>query len=52
MMHRAILDNGGDSSLVLYPREGHGFREPEHLLDRTRRIAAFFAAHGGQPVTR
>jgi len=50
MMHRAILDNGGDSTLVLYPREGHGFREPEHLLDRTRRIAAFFAAHGGQPV--
>jgi len=50
MMHRAILDNGGDSTLVLYPREGHGFREPEHLLDRTRRIAAFFAAHGGLPV--
>jgi dipeptidyl aminopeptidase/acylaminoacyl peptidase len=47
MMHRAILDNGGDSTLVIYPREGHGFREPEHLLDRTRRIAAFFAAHGG-----
>jgi dipeptidyl aminopeptidase/acylaminoacyl peptidase len=50
MMHRAILDNGGDSTLVLYPREGHGFREPEHLLDRTRRIAAFFAAHGGPPL--
>ncbi|HZN04970.1 MAG TPA: S9 family peptidase, partial [Candidatus Polarisedimenticolia bacterium] len=47
MMHRAILDNGGDSTLVLYPREGHGFREPEHILDRTRRIAAFFARHGG-----
>ncbi|HET8946005.1 MAG TPA: S9 family peptidase [Candidatus Polarisedimenticolia bacterium] len=50
MMHRAILDNGGDSTLVLYPREGHGFREPEHIVDRTRRIAAFFAAHGGLPV--
>ena len=47
MMHRAILDNGGDSSLVVYPREGHGFREPEHILDRARRIAAFFASHGG-----
>ena len=50
MMHRAILDNGGDSTLVIYPREGHGFREPEHLLDRTRRIALFFADHGGRPV--
>jgi dipeptidyl aminopeptidase/acylaminoacyl peptidase len=50
MMHRALLDNGGDSTLVLYPREGHGFREPEHLLDRTRRIALFFADHGGRPV--
>jgi dipeptidyl aminopeptidase/acylaminoacyl peptidase len=50
MMHRAILDNGGDSTLVLYPREGHGFREPEHILDRARRVAEFFAAHGGLPV--
>jgi dipeptidyl aminopeptidase/acylaminoacyl peptidase len=47
MMHRAILDAGGQSELVIFPREGHGFREPEHLLDRSRRVAAFFAAHGG-----
>jgi dipeptidyl aminopeptidase/acylaminoacyl peptidase len=50
MMHRAILDAGGQSELVVYPREGHGFREPEHILDRSRRIAAFFASHGGPAV--
>jgi dipeptidyl aminopeptidase/acylaminoacyl peptidase len=52
MMHRAILDAGGQSELVIYPREGHGFHEPEHILDRSRRIAAFLAAHGGPPVPK
>jgi dipeptidyl aminopeptidase/acylaminoacyl peptidase len=52
MMNRAILDAGGQSELVIYPREGHGFREPEHILDRSRRIATFFAAHGGPPVPK
>lgn len=50
MMHRAILDAGGSSELVVYPREGHLFREPAHLHDRARRIAAFLAAHGGAPI--
>jgi dipeptidyl aminopeptidase/acylaminoacyl peptidase len=50
MMHRAILDAGGSSTLVIYPREGHLFREPAHLLDRARRIADFLAAHGGAPI--
>jgi dipeptidyl aminopeptidase/acylaminoacyl peptidase len=50
MMHRALLDAGGRSTLVIYPREGHLFREPAHLLDRSRRIAEFLAAQGGMPV--
>jgi dipeptidyl aminopeptidase/acylaminoacyl peptidase len=45
MMHRALLDAGHESELVIYPREGHGFREPRHILDRARRIAAWLAAH-------
>lgn len=47
MMHRALLDAGHESELVIYPREGHGFREPRHLLDRARRIAAWLGSHGG-----
>jgi dipeptidyl aminopeptidase/acylaminoacyl peptidase len=45
MMHRAILDAGHESALVIYPREGHGFREPRHILDRARRVADWLAAH-------
>ncbi|HKQ97850.1 MAG TPA: prolyl oligopeptidase family serine peptidase, partial [Candidatus Polarisedimenticolia bacterium] len=50
MMHRALLDAGGTSTLVIYPREGHLFREPAHIADRADRIAEFLAAHGGAPV--
>jgi len=45
MMHRALLDAGHESALVIYPREGHGFREPRHILDRARRVADWLAAH-------
>lgn len=45
MMHRALLDAGRESELVIYPREGHGFREPRHILDRARRVAGWLAAH-------
>ena len=31
-----------ESDLVLYPREGHGFREEKHLLDRLNRIIAWY----------
>src|SRR5262245_61421014 len=30
------------SDLVLYPREGHGLREENHLLDRLNRIVAWY----------
>jgi dipeptidyl aminopeptidase/acylaminoacyl peptidase len=48
MMHRALLDAGHESALVLYPREGHGFREPRHILDRALRVAAWLARHGSR----
>ncbi len=36
--YRALKDRGKTVQLVFYPREGHGFREYYHQLDRLRRI--------------
>ena len=35
--YRALKDRGVATELVFYPREGHGFREYYHRLDRLRR---------------
>ncbi|HEX6187165.1 MAG TPA: S9 family peptidase [Pyrinomonadaceae bacterium] len=35
---------------VVYPREGHGFNEPRHNLDRVRRYVRFFARYLNAPV--
>ena len=35
---------------VVYPREGHGFTEPRHNLDRVRRYVRFFAKYLKAPV--
>jgi dipeptidyl aminopeptidase/acylaminoacyl peptidase len=45
MMYRGLRDAGVDTELVVYPREGHVFEEPRHVLDRLRRIADWFARH-------
>jgi dipeptidyl aminopeptidase/acylaminoacyl peptidase len=45
MMHRALADNGVESALLIYPREGHEFVEPRHVLDRIRQVAEWFARH-------
>jgi dipeptidyl aminopeptidase/acylaminoacyl peptidase len=34
-------------SLVIYPDEGHGLRDPEHSADATRRTLAWFAKYLG-----
>jgi dipeptidyl aminopeptidase/acylaminoacyl peptidase len=52
VMHRALQDNGVTSELVVYPREGHGFAEPRHVVDRARRIVEWFRAHDPGPRTR
>jgi dipeptidyl aminopeptidase/acylaminoacyl peptidase len=49
MMHRALLDAGVESALLIYPREGHDFSEPRHILDRLRRAADWFRGHDRAP---
>jgi dipeptidyl aminopeptidase/acylaminoacyl peptidase len=41
-MFTAMRHRGIDAALARYPREGHGFREPRHMLDRTERSLAWF----------
>ncbi|HTV08178.1 MAG TPA: S9 family peptidase [Candidatus Aquilonibacter sp.] len=42
-MWHALRDLGVKTELVVYPDEGHGFRNPEHIADRTRREIQWFA---------
>lgn len=39
----ALRDLGVKTQLVVYPNEGHGFRDPEHIRDRNERTARWFA---------
>ncbi len=39
----ALRDLGVKTQLVVYPDEGHGFRNPEHNRDRAERTAKWFA---------
>ncbi len=41
----ALRAQGVPTQLVIYPAEGHRFRNPEHLADRTRRELAWFAKY-------
>ena len=34
--------SGVPAELVVYPREGHGFQERAHRLDKARRVTAWF----------
>ena len=40
----ALRAEGVKTQLVVYPNEGHGFRDPEHIRDREARTAAWFAS--------
>jgi dipeptidyl aminopeptidase/acylaminoacyl peptidase len=40
--YRALLEHGVPAELVVYPREGHGFQERAHHLDKARRVTAWF----------
>ncbi|GHO44181.1 alpha/beta hydrolase family protein [Ktedonospora formicarum] len=40
--HRALLHYGVPVELVVYPREPHGLRERAHLIDRLRRVRAWY----------
>ncbi len=39
----ALRDLGVKTQLVVYPDEGHGFRDPDHIRDRAERTAKWFA---------
>jgi dipeptidyl aminopeptidase/acylaminoacyl peptidase len=39
----ALRDLGVKTQLVVYPDEGHGFRNPEHIRDRNERMIKWFA---------
>jgi dipeptidyl aminopeptidase/acylaminoacyl peptidase len=40
--HNALLQHGGTSLLVTYPREGHGVRSMPALIDYAARIVSWF----------
>jgi dipeptidyl aminopeptidase/acylaminoacyl peptidase len=43
--YSALLERGVPAELVVYPREGHGFQERAHRLDKARRTIAWFDRH-------
>ncbi|HZS45902.1 MAG TPA: S9 family peptidase [Blastocatellia bacterium] len=44
-LYRGLKRYGVESDFVVYPREGHGFREEKHLIDRLNRIINWYDAH-------
>ena len=42
-MWHALRDLGVKTELVVYPDEGHGFRNPAHITDRNERMIKWFA---------
>jgi dipeptidyl aminopeptidase/acylaminoacyl peptidase len=42
MFHRALAEHGRDSTLVIYPEEGHGTRHHNAMVDLCGRILEFF----------
>jgi len=41
----ALKDVGVETVFVRYPREGHGLREPKHVVDLMERSAAWYEKH-------
>ena len=44
-LYRGLKRYGVEAEFVVYPREGHGFREEKHQLDVLNRIVAWFDGH-------
>ncbi len=44
-MYHALVQTGVAAELVVYPREGHGFREIKHQIDLVERIVQWFEHH-------
>ena len=47
----ALKDEGVPTQLVVYPNEGHGFRNPEHRIDVLERSLSWFDHYLGTPST-
>ena len=45
--HRALLQAGVRTQLVIYPNERHSISQPRHRADRLKRILDWFEAHDG-----
>jgi dipeptidyl aminopeptidase/acylaminoacyl peptidase len=43
--YNALAEAGVETELVVYPREGHGWRERAHQVDVWRRIGDWFDRH-------
>ena len=48
--YMALKERKVPVEFVVYPREGHGFTEPRHQMDRVRRYVRFFARYLGVSV--
>ena len=46
----ALKDVGVNTVLVRYPREGHGLREPKHVVDAFDRSIAWYEKYFSQPA--
>ncbi|MBZ5701233.1 MAG: S9 family peptidase [Acidobacteriia bacterium] len=44
-LYRGLKRYGVETELVVYPRENHGFAEEKHVLDRLKRILAWYDKH-------
>jgi len=44
-LYQALVETGNETELVIYPREGHGWQEREHLTDSFQRILKWFERH-------
>jgi dipeptidyl aminopeptidase/acylaminoacyl peptidase len=47
--YQALVELKVPVEFVVYPRENHGFTEPRHNLDRTRRYLSFFGKYLNNP---
>lgn len=51
-MYNALRQRGVEAVFLRYPREGHGLREPRHVVDAMERSLAWYARHvTGRPTT-
>ncbi len=44
-LYQALAAAGVETELVVYPREGHGWRERDHILDGSARVVAWLDRH-------